>query len=183
MKKNIFIIFSVIILLVTILFLLDHLLYNGDKPTTKGLESACYNNLRHIYNALVLYSYDNGGLYPAPDGVQGLELLRRFGYIKDNDIFICPLSNAVSLSDGDVFTENNVSYNYKGGLSEGDLDVICWDKESNHKVNLNVLFTNGYIGKYDLAHWRNEVKKYIFQEKKAGDERGSSPAIDLEQPK
>lgn len=111
----------------------------------KALEMSCRSNLKKIYYALCGYANDNGGFLPPENGAEGLDYLRRGGYVTDCRTFLCPVAKLKFAEQGRL-TEQGCSYIYYGGGALGGREiVIVTDKPGNHGGTHNILELSGNV--------------------------------------
>ena len=105
---------------------------------------SCVNNMKQIGTALMMYAADNDEHFPLAAGEDGLELLRKVGYITEEKVFTCP-------SDED----EGFNYVYVGnGLRNGEAGesvpvLLCGCHEKNNQ--LNVLYAVGIVRSVNLS--------------------------------
>ena len=117
---------------------------NGAREKARRI--SCASNLNLIGLALRQYAMDNEEFYPSGEGVPGLEMLRKGGYLADTKLFVCPSSGAVS-AVGPLRAES-VSYIYLGaGMNAGCKpdSVLVVEKPEDHSRYGNILFVDGHV--------------------------------------
>ncbi|OGV56880.1 MAG: hypothetical protein A2017_05075 [Lentisphaerae bacterium GWF2_44_16] len=164
-KKRHKIIFTIVLLLILLNTIINLPL---GKPTERARILSCKSNLRQISLVLQQYACDYHGYFPDKNGAEGLELLRKNGYLADYKVYTCPSSSFIPGQGNEQLKEENISYCYKGGTkySENNITPILWDKFENHKnvmedydiVSLiecygNVVLANGKIINYETRDW------------------------------
>ncbi|MDD5597213.1 MAG: DUF1559 domain-containing protein, partial [Victivallaceae bacterium] len=114
---------------------------------TKARRVSCAANLKQIGLAMKMYAMDHKDKYPAGDNVAGLNKLIKEDYLTDISVFVCPESNTVKAAGGEL-KEANSSYIYFGDFVEGDgADIpVAFDKISNNRNVINVLYQDGRVG-------------------------------------
>jgi prepilin-type processing-associated H-X9-DG protein len=122
---------------------------------------SCTSNLKQIGLALRMYSNANDEAFPHLDGAEGLEMLRKNGFLEAPQCFVCPSAGTKPAAYGTPLTEATVDYQYFGGHTESDsVDVIlACDKENNHKKYGNVLFVDGHVKGYAGVSWNQNAEK------------------------
>ena len=148
------IIFMVIFLFVITIPQLSH---HGSRGHRK---ISCVNNLKQIGLSIRLYSNVLDDQYPPFDGVKGLEILRKEGFLENARIYTCPSTVTEAQEEGKPLTEETVSYHYVGGLSENSPvnTILAYDKPNNHDKYGNVLFVDGHVKGYAGANWLEHAR-------------------------
>ena len=147
----------------------------------KARRISCASNLKQIGLALKQYAMDHKDNFPAADNAAGLNELMKNDYLTDVKVYICPSTSAPQALG--ILKEANSSYIYFGGLKEGMNPSLplAFDKPGNHKDYVNILFLDGHVKGFRLAHYNcsqivnflNATNKYNAEElntllKKAG---------------
>jgi prepilin-type processing-associated H-X9-DG protein len=103
---------------------------------------------------------DYDDCFPPQSGAAGLELLRCNDYLSDYKMFTCPSSAVTPCSSPGGLADANISYVYRGGLTETDPadSAICWDKPNNHKNYGNILFIDGSVKGFSGVNWMDNIK-------------------------
>lgn len=130
-----------------------------DVAREKARRISCASNLKCIKLALQQYAMDHTDNFPPANGAAGLEYLRKYDYLTDYSIFICPSTKTTRGKDNQPLTEDIVDYVYVGGLtskSEPNYPIL-YDKDDNHKDFSNVIFVDVkcIYGK----PWTEKIKK------------------------
>lgn len=122
-------------------------LINSVRMRGRAMDISCSSNLKQIGLGFKQYSMDNDDKFPAADGAEGLEALRKDDYITDTRIYTCPSAKVTPAEEGQPLSEETVSYVYLGGFTESDsADMpLAFDKPSNHKDSVNVLYLDGHV--------------------------------------
>jgi Tfp pilus assembly protein PilE len=129
----------------------------------RGVERArrvsCASNLQQIGTALLQYSYDHGGRFPAPTGF-ATEI---DSYMKNQMIYGCPASpqgTAAPLSwttppPGTPTPPPRIDYTYLGPASNDDppTRAVLADSEPRHNGGANVLYVMGDVKWKPEAEW------------------------------
>lgn len=120
--------------------------------------TSCVGNMTQIALALHMYSNANNGQFPHVDGIEGLELLRKSGFLENPNLLICPSSGTKPGKWGEPLTTETVDYIYRGGYSERDnIDIaILYDKKHNHQKFGNILFIDGHVGRFFGDDWHKK---------------------------
>ena len=85
-----------------------------------GQRRICQSHIKQILLAAGMYSEDSSGSFPDRSGAGGFEILRKMEYLTDPQVFVCPLSGTKPAEDGQVLTEDHVSYLYIAGFRQND---------------------------------------------------------------
>ncbi|OGV36944.1 MAG: hypothetical protein A2020_16290 [Lentisphaerae bacterium GWF2_45_14] len=144
----------------------------------------CMSNLKQMGLALKQYSMDHNDKFPELDGAAGLEALRKNDYLSDYKVYTCPSSNTVRQGKaGQSLAEENVSYIYFGGFSEGENPdmPIAFDKPLDHSRFVNVLFVDGHVQGYigffknctDVVNMLKSRNNYSVDDLKRLDEKAA----------
>lgn len=118
------------------------------------------SNLKQIGLGLAMYALDKENLFPAEDGVAGLEALRKNQYLIDSRVYVSPLDSARKPAEkGAALTEANCSCVYFGGVELGKLRSpskmpTVFEKPDVWQDNtLYVLFADGHV-----EQWKGDYK-------------------------
>ena len=110
--------------------------------------------MKQIGLALKQYAMDNKDFYPSGKGAEGLEMLRKGGYLSDSKLFVCPTSG-IPPSAGPL-REESVSYIYLGsGMTDnGNPDSpLLVERPSDHMSYGNILFVDGHVQGFAGTKW------------------------------
>lgn len=134
------------------------------QPRATARKIQCTNNLKQIGLSLQMYSNRYDEAFPNLDGAEGLEMLRKNGFLEAPNCFVCPSNGTKPAAYGKPLTEATVDYQYFGSHTESDsVDVIlACDKDNNHKKYGNVLFVDGHVKAYAGGSWKQGAEKIIF---------------------
>ena len=121
----------------------------------KARRISCANNLKQIGLSLKMYALDNKDKFPQGDNTAGFNELIKKDYLRDTRIYKCPSASFAPAKD--KLTENNSSYIYFGGFSEGvNADTpLVFEKPGNHKGYVNVLFADGHVKGHIVPNYTN----------------------------
>ena len=115
-------------------------------------ELRCNSNLRQIGLSLRQYAMDCEDLFPTPDGVDGLEVLREQDYLTDYGVYCCRNDNNIYCKEDGTLQKDNVSYIYFGGFIfhqneklKNKTIPVTFDIPGNHNDCTNILFLNGDV--------------------------------------
>ena len=122
------------------------LLPASNKPRPKSRQITCMNNLKKIGLNLKIYAMNHKDKYPADNNTKGFNELIKANDLEDMSIFICPHTSCVKAAVK-VLKENNCSYIYVGGFTEGDGNNIplVFDKFENNGKIINILYQDGRV--------------------------------------
>ncbi len=147
---------SFFMVLLTIAMLLPAL----NSAREKARQLSCASNMKQIGLAMKDYANDNGGFFPSGEGVEGLEMLRKGGYLTDLKRFSCPSS--LNVEPQAPLSDERVSYIYRGaGLkSEAANDVrpLLIEKPCHEKYS-NVLFGDGRVQGFADENWQERAAR------------------------
>jgi Tfp pilus assembly protein PilE len=129
----------------------------------RGVERAhrvsCASNLQQIGTALMLYSYDHGGRFPAPTGFPA----DIDEYMKNQMIYACPasaegkpaFSPPIMSPPGAPTPPPRIDYTYIGPASNDDRPTraVLADSEPRHNGGANVLYVMGDVKWKPEAEW------------------------------
>jgi hypothetical protein len=127
----------------------------------KSKRISCASNIKNIWLALKQYAADYSGYFPPENGADGLEYLRKCGYLDFRVIYICPRTNTVRGKGTQPLTEDTVDYVYIGGLNEKSAPntPILYDKLGNHEDFGNVGTVDGTVKGISEKYWMKEIGK------------------------
>jgi len=122
---------------------------------------SCRSNIKQIHLALKQYAMDYAGNFPPANGAVGLEYLRKYDYLTDYAVYICPSTRTARDKDTQPLTEDIVDYVYIGGLNEKSAQntPVLYDKPGNHQDFGNVLFADGTVNNFSGKNWVEKIKK------------------------
>ena len=139
------------------LFLISIVLFFIFRKTAR--RTACVGNIFQIKLALRMYSNAYNENFPNLDGVDGLELLRKTGFLEAPQCYVCPSSGTKPGKMGEPLTEKTVDYIYRGGYNENDnINIgILYDKKHNHHKYGNIAFIDGHVGRFFGDDWQKHI--------------------------
>ena len=122
---------------------------------------SCASNIKQIWLSLKQYADDYSGNFPPANGAAGLEYLRKYDYLTNYAVYICPSTRTARGKDIQPLTEENVDYVYIGGFNEktDPKSPILYDKPGNHQDFGNVLFADGTVNNFKGKDWPEKIKK------------------------
>ena len=159
-NKNISgIVICIICLLLNIFYI--HSLPSIGSAREPARRISCRSSIKQIYLALKQYSMDYSGNLPPANGAAGLEYLRKYDYMTDYAVYICPSTMTRKGTGTQPLTEDIVDYVYIGGLNEKSdpNSIILYDKASNHEFFGNVAKSGGVIEGIYGKPWTEKIKK------------------------
>jgi prepilin-type processing-associated H-X9-DG protein len=146
------------------------------KARTKARRVNSAGNMKQLGLAMLMYSGDNGGRFPTPDGAAGLNVLHVEDFLDAGKVYINPRDNRPTPVDG--ITEATTSYAYIGGGLKDDNDLatsmpILVEKPTGDPW-INVLFIDGHVegfrfegetieGIIDMLDDRFDYDKDVYQ--------------------
>jgi len=154
---------TVIVLVLAGLILIGMFLpaIGGHGCREKARRISCASNLKQIGLAMKQYAMDYKDWFPDKDGAAGFEQLRSTEYLSDYKVYVCPSTTYTAGSGDQPLTEDMVSYEYKGGLREGNGDEdkpLVWEKPTNHQKFGNILYLDGHVSGISGADWFEKGK-------------------------
>ena len=122
---------------------------------------SCRSNIKQIHIALKQYSADYSGNFPPANGAAGLEYLRKYDYLTDYTVYVCPSTRTARGKGNQPLTEEIVDYVYIGRLNEKSdpNSIILYDKARNHEFFGNVAKSGGVIEGIYGKPWTEKIKK------------------------
>jgi hypothetical protein len=106
------------------------------------------SKLRYIGLGMLMYSGDNGGPFPTPDGAAGLDVLDKNDVIEIGDAYIDPYDEGREIPE-ETITEATTSYAYIGaGLRAGNTDAATLPLLIEKPAGTgwaNVLYSDGHL--------------------------------------
>ena len=103
--------------------------------------TGCREHLSRIGAALLLYADENGGAFPAADGIPGFEALP----LADAEVWVCPSGS--EQVDFRRLSRRNCSYVYLGGANREQVECpVAFELPGNHARNrVNILYADGRV--------------------------------------
>ncbi len=134
------------------------------RPEPKSEEDKrdyCASKIKHIELALKQYAMDFSDCFPPANGAAGLEYLRKYEYLADYAVYICPSTQTAKGKGKQPLTEDIVDYVYVGGLNEKSAPntPILYDKPGNHQDFGNVGTVDGAAKGIAGKDWMKEIRK------------------------
>ncbi len=147
MKVKHFSVIELLVVITVIVVLAGMLLPMLSKSREKARRVNCAGNLKCTGLALLMYSGENSGFFPNPNGPgNNLEPLNTDGILTDGKIYGCP-----SATIGKTMCRDS-SYRYVGsGLKDDNKKAqatwLLYDSSGNHPANqwMNCLFIDGHV--------------------------------------
>ena len=142
-----------------ICILLNCILIGSSRESARRI--TCASAMKCIGFSLQQYAMDYSGYFPPENGAAGLEYLRKYDYLCDYAVFICPSTKTVCGKDKQPLTEETVDYVYIGGLTDKSdpKSPILYDKPGNHEDFGNVVFADGTVNNFSGKNWTEKIKK------------------------
>ncbi|WP_288513185.1 TM2 domain-containing protein [uncultured Victivallis sp.] len=103
--------------------------------------TGCREHLSRIGAALLLYADENGGAFPAADGIPGFEALP----LAEAEVWVCPSGS--EQVDFRRLSRRNCSYVYLGGADREQAECpVAFELPGNHARNrVNILYADGRV--------------------------------------
>lgn len=103
--------------------------------------TGCREHLSRIGAALLLYADENGGAFPAADGIPGFEALP----LAEAEVWVCPSGS--EQVDFRRLSRRNCSYVYLGGANREQVECpVAFELPGNHARNrVNILYADGRV--------------------------------------
>ena len=103
--------------------------------------TGCREHLSRIGAALLLYADENGGAFPAADGIPGFEALP----LAEAEVWVCPSGS--EQVDFRRLSRRNCSYVYLGGANREQAECpVAFELPGNHARNrVNILYADGRV--------------------------------------
>lgn len=132
-----------------------------DKAKEERWRKASLNNIKQIGVALQMYANVFESKFPEKNGAEGLDELRKNGFVELPQIFVSPYTGHIAASPGTPITEKTCDYVYVGGLSSeysNPKTPILWTKPDNHSNFGIVLYVNGEVESFSGSNWLIHTK-------------------------
>ncbi len=113
----------------------------------KGRRSNCAGNLKSVGCAMLMYSGENDGSFPAANGPgNDLEPLNTVKILRDGTVYACP-SATVALTYAGNSNYWYVGSGLKDDAKNGRTARLAYDSSGNHPGNqwMNCLFIDGHV--------------------------------------
>ena len=103
--------------------------------------TGCREHLSRIGAALLLYADENGGAFPAADGIPGFEALP----LAEAEVWVCPSGS--EQVDFRRLSRRTCSYVYLGGANREQVECpVAFELPGNHARNrVNILYADGRV--------------------------------------
>jgi serine/threonine protein kinase len=132
-----------------------------DKVKEERNRKTSLRNIKQIGVALLMYANVFESKFPEKNGAEGLDELRKNGFVELPQIFVSPATEHIPADPGTPITEKTCDYVYVGGLSSeysNPKTPILWTKPGNHHNFGIVLYVNGEVESFTGSNWLIHTK-------------------------
>jgi len=167
-KFTVFTLIELLVVIAIIAILAGMLLPALNESRAKARQTSCMSNLRQTGQALVAYANDYSGYFVPVSNEEAFALLYNEKFIENYNVFICASDiDIVKISDPANLTNANISYVFKGGLTDKDSvdSGLSADKLDNHRSFGNVLFPDGHTQGFKGSNWSTGARgiAYLYE--------------------